>query len=233
MLIGQPLPKTSKQKTCYRHKEVSVSFVRIQYVATATSPAPLARSWFSPGRSTVTEGQVCLFVSVSERLEVCNEEVNQACVQMSEKDEPNNKPTGRGKLIPCCLKWCSKRNMCWDGKPFLKWDAEVRVSIKAKYNYPESSSNERTSCEDHDRLYILCKIRPALHAGRRNDQIKAERRLILKRSDCVSRPSMTSWLMFQEGKWSEACGWLYAGKASEKRMRWVHAAAKGHCGDAA
>lgn len=130
---------------------------------------------------------MCLFVCVSERLKVCNEEVNQARVQMSEKDEPNNKPTGRGKLIPRCLKWFSWRNnMSWDGKPFLKRDAEVRVSIKAKFNYPESSSNERTSCEDHDRLSILCKIRLALHAGRRNDQVKAKRRLILERGDRVS-----------------------------------------------
>lgn len=64
----------------------------------------LARSWFSPGGSTVTEGQVCLFVCVSELLKVCHEEVNQARVQMSEKDEPYNKPTGWGKLISCCLK---------------------------------------------------------------------------------------------------------------------------------
>lgn len=192
---------------------------------------PLARSWFSPRRSTVTEGQVCLFVCVSERLKVCNEEVNQACVQMSEKDKPNNKPTGQGKLIPCCLKWCSKRNnMCWVGKPVLKRDAEVRASIKAKYNYPESSSNERTSCENHDRLSILCKIRPAHHAGKWNDQVKAKRRQILERSDCVSWPSTTSGLMFQEGKWSQAYGWLYTRKASEKRMRWVHVADNGHCG---
>lgn len=85
VLIGQPLPKTSKQKRRHWHWEISVKLRQNPVCGTNhIITRPCARLWFSPGRSTVTRGQVCLSACLSEYLKVCNEEVNQAGVQMSE-----------------------------------------------------------------------------------------------------------------------------------------------------